>query len=204
MALSSELITLGRYLAGEFDNRAQALAEPAWYVHLRLWQRPTPLFAEDSIALFVEQANTVYPDQPYRQRLLRLRQGTTSPPSLQVDYYKFKDLAAVRGASQNPMLLQQLRPEQVEFLPGCTLEIETKQTVPNQYLFRTLGVPGQYCCFTYQDKTYQVSLGFEATSEELRVYDKGIDPKTGSAIWGAMLGPFKFRQRQDFSAELAV
>ncbi len=35
MNLSPELITLANYLAGEFDNREQALAEPAWYVNLR-------------------------------------------------------------------------------------------------------------------------------------------------------------------------
>ncbi|MDJ0689048.1 MAG: CpcT/CpeT family chromophore lyase [Xenococcaceae cyanobacterium MO_188.B32] len=48
MTLSPQLIALGTYLAGEFDNQQQALAEPAWYVHLRLWKRPVPLFTEDS------------------------------------------------------------------------------------------------------------------------------------------------------------
>ncbi len=42
-------MALGEYLAGEFDNREQAIGEPIWYVHLRLWQRPVNLFTEDSI-----------------------------------------------------------------------------------------------------------------------------------------------------------
>ncbi|MDJ0561083.1 MAG: CpcT/CpeT family chromophore lyase, partial [Microcystis sp. M53599_WE4] len=50
--MTPELITFGRYLAGEFENQRQAQAEPVWYVHLRLWLRPLPLFREDSIALF--------------------------------------------------------------------------------------------------------------------------------------------------------
>ena len=54
MTISPELIALAQYMAGEFDNREQALAEPTWYVHLRMWQRPlpVPLFSEPSIALF--------------------------------------------------------------------------------------------------------------------------------------------------------
>jgi hypothetical protein len=203
MALSPELIVLGRYLAGEFDNGEQALAEPIWYVHLRLWQRPTPLFADDSITLFIEQTNAVYPDQPYRQRLLRLRQGA-SPSTLQADYYMFKDLTAVRGAAQESKRLQHLTPEQIEFLPGCTLEIKREFLSPEGDLFRTLAEPGNCCSFTYQETTYFVSLGFEVTPTQLRMYDKGIDPKTGKALWGALLGPFCFSKRQDFATELSI
>ncbi|MBV8887772.1 MAG: hypothetical protein JO235_27770 [Chroococcidiopsidaceae cyanobacterium CP_BM_RX_35] len=54
MPFSPELIALAHYLTGKFDNQEQATAEPAWYVHLRLWQRPVPLFTEDSITLFAE------------------------------------------------------------------------------------------------------------------------------------------------------
>ncbi len=57
--MTPELITFGRYLAGEFENQRQAQAEPVWYVHLRLWLRPLPLFREDSIALFAEQASII-------------------------------------------------------------------------------------------------------------------------------------------------
>ena len=51
--------------------------------------------------------------------------------------------------------------------------------------------------------TQQVSLGFEATQEEFLSYDKGIDPTTGKAKWGAILGPYRFRKRQDFGVQLA-
>ncbi|MDY7021511.1 MAG: CpcT/CpeT family chromophore lyase, partial [Cyanobacteriota bacterium] len=43
MSFSPELIALARYLAGEFDNIAQASAEPVWYVPLYLWHRPLPI-----------------------------------------------------------------------------------------------------------------------------------------------------------------
>ena len=40
-----------------------------------------------------------------------------------------------------------------------------------------------------------------ATQEEFLSYDKGIDSTTGIASWGAILGPFRFRKRQNFAAE---
>ena len=204
MTLSHELITLARYMAGEFDNKLQAIAEPAWYVHLHLWQRPVPLFTEDSLTLFAEQANIVNLDKPYRPRILRLRSSDTTPASLQVQYYMLKDAEAIRGAGRNLELLRQLTPEQIQFLPGCTLTVEPRQVGPNSYEFFASSATGTPCSFSYQGNNIQVSLGFEATIEEFRSYDKGIDPTTGKAIWGALLGPFRFTKRQDFSAELPI
>ncbi|MDJ0543283.1 MAG: CpcT/CpeT family chromophore lyase, partial [Microcystis sp. M53601_WE4] len=60
------------------------------------------------------------------------------------------------------------------------------------------------CQFTYEGTTYQVALGFEVTSHSLKTYDKGLDPGTGKGIWGALLGPYQYEKKQDFSAELEV
>ena len=204
MTKSAELIALASYLAGEFDNRQQALAEPAWYVHLRLWQRPVPLFTEDSFTLFAEQASVVNLDQPYRQRLLRIYPDQTTPTSLQVQYYMLNKPEAFQGAGQNPALLRQLTIEQIEFLPGCTLKVKQQQLASNAYDFSASSATATPCSFSYQGKTYQVSLGFESTKEEFRSYDQGIDPVTGKAIWGALLGPFCFTKRQDFASELTM
>jgi hypothetical protein len=206
MTLSPELLALAGYLAGEFDNQAQALAEPVWYVRLRLWQRPVPapLFPEDSIALFAEQANTLNLEQPYRQRILRLQQLPDKPSGLQVQYYALKDPAAFRGAGGNRALLSQLTPAQIEFLPGCTLTVTAQPLTPDSYHFSAFLPPDARCCFTYQGVIRQVSLGFEATPAQFLSYDKGIDPAIGNALWGAVLGPFQFTKCQDFSAELPV
>ena len=203
MNLSPQLIALGTYLAGEFDNQPQALAEPAWYVHLRLWKRPVPLFTEDSITLFAEQASVVNLNQPYRPRILRLRQGKEDSQQLKVDYYMFQDISTVKGAGQNPKLLKQITTEQIEFLPNCSLNIKVEQ-LATSYSFETFSTSDRPCTFTYQNNTYQVSLGFKVTEKELQTYDKGIDPQTGKAIWGALLGPYRFTKLQDFSSEIKI
>lgn len=199
MPLTPQLITLGQYLAGEFDNQQQALAEPIWYVHLHLWLRPTTLFAEDSLTLFAEQANIVNLDQAYRPRLLRLRQNPSEPNSLQVQHYMFKDMMRFRGAGRNPQLLEQLTSEQVEFLPSCTLNVTGECD-----RFKAFPATEENCCFIYDNQTYQVSLGFEVAVNELKTYDKGIDPSTGKGIWGALMGPYCYKKCQDFSKELPI
>ncbi|VXD14111.1 conserved hypothetical protein [Planktothrix serta PCC 8927] len=35
-------------------------------------------------------------------------------------------------------------------------------------------------------------------------YDKGIDPTTGKALWGALLGQFQFQKRCCFASELPL
>lgn len=204
MAFSPELLALARYMAGEFDNQEQAVAEPTWYVHLRLWQRPLPvsLFPESSIALFAEQANALYLDRPYRPRIMELRPSPAGPGFLEVQYYKLKDLEAVQGAGRHPELLQQLTPEQVELLPGCTLTVTQEDLAPNSYHFRAALPPDARCCFSHQGHTYQVDLGFEATPEVFLSFDRGIDPTTDKAIWGALMGAFRFVKRQDFASEV--
>ncbi|MEQ9553524.1 MAG: chromophore lyase CpcT/CpeT [Coleofasciculus sp. G3-WIS-01] len=204
MTLPPELISLASYMAGEFDNQQQALAEPVWYVHLHLWQRPIPLFSEDSLTLFAEQAPITNLNRPYRQRIFRLYQSDQPSTGLQVQYYQIKKPETVRGAGCHPELLQQLTPEDITLLPDCRLNVQMHQISLNNYEFSTTSASDHPCCFTYQGNNYQISLGFEATADEFRSYDKGIDPSTGKATWGALLGPFRFTKRQDFTAELPI
>lgn len=198
MSVSRHLVNLGQYLAGEFDNREQALAEPIWYVHLRLWQRPVQLFTDDSITIFAEQANIVNLDRPYRQRILRVM-SSKSDTSLQVQYYMLKNPSALAGAGCNPNLLKTLTSDQLELLPGCILKVTQQEVALNQYQFIATPPPDTRCTFTYQGNTIQVSLGFEITETALNSYDKGIDQLTGKATWGAILGPYRYTKREQYA-----
>jgi len=198
MTLPQSLTTLATYLAGEFDNHEQAIAEPAWFVHLRLWHRPTRLFAEDSITLFAEQANIYTLNNPYRQRLLRLHINPEQPDALKVQYYAFKDPQQVKGAGQNPQLLEPIDPTQLELLPGCQLLLQQEPAPDGGVCY--LGTPpaGARCCFNYQNEIRQVVLGFESTANTFASYDKGVDPETGKALWGALMGPYRFTKQKAY------
>lgn len=188
MNFSPQIIALANYLTGEFDNKSQALEQPAWYVHLKLWIRPVPIFTEDSITLFAEQANIIKLDQPYRPRILRLRQKET----IEVEFYMFEDLATAQGAGQNKELIKQITPDKIKFLPNCTLKVDTQELNPGNYCFETTPLSNKPCTVTYQGTSFQVFLGFKATAEELLTYDKGIDPNTGKGTWGALMGAYQF------------
>lgn len=200
MNFSPQLTALATYLAGEFSNQPQAIEQPAWYVNLRLWIRPVPIFSEDSITLFAEQANILKLDQPYRPRILRLRQRE----SIEVEFYMFEDLATARGAGQNQDLIAQITPDKIKFLPNCTLTVATKELGNGTYSFATTPVTEEPCSVTYQGTTFQVFLGFEAAADELLTYDKGIDPATGKGTWGALMGAYSFMKLEDFSGELRL
>ncbi len=195
--MAANLLTFAQWLAGVFENREQAIAEPTWYVSLRLWQRPVPLFAADSVTLFAEQANILYPDQPYRQRLMRLRQSPTQPDGLQVQYYGFKQPGQFKGAGANPQLLAGLTEDQIDDLPGCVLDVEARSQ-PTGTRFVATAPPGACCRFQYDGKIGQVSLGFEISADEYLTFDKGINPETGEAIWGALMGPYRYQKTQVF------
>ncbi|MGI0491140.1 chromophore lyase CpcT/CpeT [Alkalinema pantanalense CENA528] len=206
---SPELQKLAQYLLGEFDNREQAIADPIWYVHLRLWHRLTPLFSEDSITIFAEQANILQLDHPYRQRLLRLQ----SPPNgygrdgqnsqIQVQYYGFKNPSRFQGAGQNPTKLQDITSDDVEFLPGCALEVQPKNIIESSGIERpgyaAIAPEGSCCQFSYLDrgerKTGHVALGFWVAESFFYSYDEGLSPETGEPIWGALMGPYQFQRR---------
>ncbi|PSB09109.1 chorismate mutase [Pleurocapsa sp. CCALA 161] len=200
MNFSPQLTALAGYLAGEFSNQAQAIAQPAWFVNLRLWIRPVPIFTDDSITLFAEQANILKLEQPYRPRILRLTERENE--NIEVEFYMFEDLATARGAGQNKDFIAQITPDKIKFLPNCTLKVATQELGDGKYCFATTPVTNEPCSVTYQGSTFQVFLGFKATANELLTYDKGIDPATGKGTWGALMGAYAFTKLQDFAQEL--
>ena len=197
MSSLPSLNTIAEYLAGEFENKEQAFSEPAWYVNLRMWQRPVPLFQEDSVTLFAEQANVLNIEQPYRQRIMRITASTVQA-EFKAQFYMFKDPTAWRGAGVNNTLLNALTPEQLDILPGCALMVNTEILAQNKYKFIAKPIPDTHCTFNYAGNTVEVSLGFEATEKEFFSYDKGIDIETRKATWGAIMGPYRYTKLQQY------
>lgn len=203
-SLSPELIALGSALAGIFENREQAKESPVWYVPLRLWLRPVPIFTEDSVTLFAEQANVINLHLPYRSRLWRLRQLSADPLQLVVDHYQFKDQSAFWGAATERDRILSITPNDVQLLtaPGCRLTVKVENNANQGYSFRAEPESPIPCKFCAQDKIFQVSLGFEVTSGFLKTFDKGINPETGQPMWGALMGPYSYTKIEDWSGEL--
>lgn len=187
------LLTLAQWLTGEFENSDQAIAQPAWFVSLRLWHRPLPTRIDGNLALFAEQANTLYLDQPYRQRILNL-QETADPQILRVQYFAFKQPERFKGAGAHPQRLEGLTMEDLDLLPGCWLTVKQQSNC-----FIAQPEADARCFFQYNGETRQVVLGFEVSDRQFRSYDKGVNIETGEGLWGALMGPYEFKKCKDFS-----
>jgi hypothetical protein len=199
---ATQLTQLAGYLAGEFDNHQQALADPTWYIHLRVWNRPLPSHIfEDGYGFFIEQIGVASGQPPYRQRILHLTQG---PSGLQGQYYGLRDPIQFRGSATQPERLTDLTPEDLVHLPTCCLTI-TPQPPGNRFAGR---LPGDSLCqITYAGQASYISLGFDIGPTgsadpgaiEYLVYDRGVDPETGSTTWGPRMGPFRLLKQIGFS-----
>lgn len=183
--------TLAQWMVGEFNNRKQAIDDPVWYVHLKLWHRPVSCHIGDQ-CIFAEQANVLQMDQPYRQRLLVLTQETEQ--RIRGQYWAFKNPQKYKAAGVQPDLLESVTAQDLIELPGCKLDIEFNE---NQYIAQPN--PNLKCCFDYAGKTRQVVIGFEVQSHRFTSYDRGVDPETGQSLWGALMGPYQFDKDKDYA-----
>ena len=216
---NSPLTTLAAYLAGEFENQVQAAAEPAWYVHLRLWQRPVPTLSNTTTyTLFLEQASVGALKPPYRQRILQL---SCKADQLRGQYFALSAPAKFVGAGADPSLLAAFSEADLVSLPDSEAPIQYQPLPTGGYQFQAALPEGQLCSFEYDRQRRYVYLGFDIAPQktapakklpegnasgntsgntiELLTYDKGIDPDTGRGLWGALMGPFRMVKQKDYA-----
>ncbi|MBD2176241.1 chromophore lyase CpcT/CpeT [Pseudanabaena sp. FACHB-1998] len=196
MNISQNLLTLTSWMTGEFSNQEQSVDQPVWFVNLVWWQRPISSNLLGSPAIFAEQANALILDRPYRQRIL---QFVENEDKIQVKYWGFKDPSAWTGAGRDRDRLNQITINDIEPLAGCSLDVffangRYKAEMPKD----------AKCCFQYLNESRQVVLGFEVSADEFWSGDRGVDPETGTAIWGAIMDFYKFKKIKDFSQEFTA
>jgi hypothetical protein len=198
---ASSLVELATYLAGEFDNQPQALADPTWYVHLKVWNRPLPPGTfEEGYGFFIEQIGVAGGKPPYRQRILHLTHGQDG---LRGQYYGLLDPLKFRGSGTQPERLASLTADDLVHLPTCCLAIKSSGS-PDRFAGRLPA--NSLCSITYEGKTSYISLGFDigpaapsaGSPIEYLVYDRGVNPETGKTTWGPMMGPFRLIKQAEF------
>lgn len=194
MPTPSSLSALVQLLAGEFDNHDQAMESPAWYVHLRLWQRPLPHLFGDGYGVFIEQCGVASGNPPYRQRVLHLR---AEVDTLYGQYYGLHDPLRWQGGALAPERLMALTAADLVSLPTCRVTIS-----PLAQGFQARMMADALGQFSYDGKTVHLRLGFDiiqGAQTEFAMYDKGIDPATGRGTWGALMGPFRLVKQRAFA-----
>jgi CpeT protein len=187
------MLTLSRWLAGEFSNQKQALENPKDYPHIRVFFRPLPFDFFSGIGFYSEQVYDYDLWSPYRQGVHRVIEQNHQ---VYIENYSLKDSILYAGAGRERSILETITPNCIERRYHCSMIFKREGD-----LFRG-EVEGQNCLIEkLGHQTYLVSQ-VELTAETFSSLDRGLDINTHEQIWGTRTGPLKFEKCQSYAHEV--
>jgi CpeT protein len=110
------MLTLSRWLAGEFSNQKQALENPKDYPHIRVFFRPLPFDFFSGIGFYSEQVYDYDLWSPYRQGVHRVIEQNHQ---VYIENYSLKDSILYAGAGRERSILETITPNCIERRYHC-------------------------------------------------------------------------------------
>ncbi|MBC7972336.1 MAG: chromophore lyase CpcT/CpeT [Verrucomicrobia bacterium] len=196
MTHSTDIETLGRWMAADFSNQAQAFENPPFFAHIRVCMRPLPTELLSGLSLMVEQAYDYALNDPYRVRVLKL---VPQSDRIEIENYLVHDEVPFYGATRDVKRLQTLKADQLEKLPGCNMQVQW-----TGHGFKGQVEPGKACMVVRRGATTYLDSEFEIDGEKFISLDRGRDPETDEHLWGSVAGPFEFVRWASFADEVKV
>jgi CpeT protein len=195
-AISNDLMTLARWMAGDFSNVKQALANSKDYAHIHVFFRPLPYEFFSGIGMYSEQVYDYDLWSPYRQGIHRL---IAQDNQIYIENYRLKEAWLYAGSARDRNILKTITPDCLERRYHCSMVFKRAGD-------RFLGSvePGNLCliekngCQTYLDSYVEIT---ETTWVSL---DKGLDVNTHQQVWGSTFGPLRFEKRESFADEVPI
>lgn len=194
MSHATDILTLGRWMAADFSNQAQAFANPPFFAHIRVCMRPLPVELLSGISLFVEQAYDYMLNNPYRMRVLKL---LAVDDHIEIENYTLKDPTPFPGASRDPQRLWELTSDNLEKLPGCNMIVNWTGNS-----FQGEVEPGKACKVVRKGQETYLDSTFEIDANQFMSLDRGRDPETDERVWGSVAGAFEFVRWESFAHEV--
>ncbi len=199
---SQDLVTLARWMAGDFSNFKQAHAHPTDFAHIRIFFRPLPFeFFEalgfpGGIGFYSEQVYDYDLWKPYRQGLHRL---VNKGDHIYIENYGFQDGVPYAGSGHNLEVLQSIPADCAIPRTGCAMIFKREG---DQFIGSV--EPGKLCLIPRKGKkTYLVSR-VELTENTWVSLDQGMDADTDEHVWGSTEGVLQFEKRESFASELPL
>ena len=196
MSHSTDIITLGRWMASDFSNQAQAFENPPFFAHIRVCMRPLPVELLDGVSLYLEQAYDIELKTPYRVRVLKL---VPMGDRIDIENYAIENEQQFYGASRDLERLQELKKAEFKLMPGCTF---ITHWTGSSFLGRV--EPGKGCAVVRNGKKTYLDSEFEIDQDKFTSHDRGRDPETDAHVWGAQAGPFEFTRWASFADEIQI
>lgn len=193
-AASNDLVTLARWMAGDFSNAKQALENPKQYAHIHVFFRPLPFDFFSAIGFYSEQVYDYDLWLPYRQGVHRL---IDLGDRIYIENYSLKNSLIYAGAARDLNILKTITSDCLERRYHCSMVFQRDGN-----RFHGNVEPGNRCliekngCQTYLDSSVEIT---ETTWVSL---DKGLDVNTHQQVWGSTFGPLRFEKRESFAYEV--
>jgi hypothetical protein len=173
---------LARLLTGTFDSAAQAEEDPRYFaISLLTCRVDAPDLGE--LVLYVEQA--MMGGEPYRQRLYVVIADEPIVQNAHTEIYTFLDPGSVVGLCDRPGA--SVAPQAAELREGCDVQMswDGERMVG--------GTVGDGCASELNGARYATSE-VTLTEDWLDSWDRGFDA-SGTQVWGAQAGPYRFDRR---------
>jgi CpeT protein len=191
---SDDLITLARWMAGDFSNSKQALENSKDYAHIHVLFRPLPFDFFSGIGLYSEQVYDYDLWRPYRQGVHRL---VDRGNQIYIENYSLKDAFLYAGAARELEILTTITQDCLQQRCNCAMIFKRDGD-----MFRGGVEPGNLCLIERDSRqTYLVS-DVEVTATTWVSLDKGMDVDTHEQVWGSIFGPLRFEKRESFAHEV--
>ena len=174
-------------LAGTFDSKAQAEANPDGFRAVRLVsvRVPKSRLGSGAPVLYLEQALLSTPDKPYRQRFYRIEE--TADGGVVSRIFEPKEPVAVSGKWRDPSDLALYGPGDVVERIGCAVRL--KKTAQGW----EGGTEGTSCPSALSGARYATSR-VRLAEGRTESWDRGYDLEDRQ-VWGAKEGPYVFERR---------
>lgn len=191
---TSDLITLAKWMAGDFSNYQQAAAEPQKFAHIHIFFRPLPRGFFPGIGFYSEQVYDYDLWTPYRQGVHQL---IDCGDYIYIENYSLKDPIRFAGAARELSIMGTITHDVLERRHHCSMVFKRDGNI-----FKGCVEPGNNCLICRNgQQTYLVSE-VELTENTWISLDRGMDIETHQQVWGSQNGALKFQKRESFADEV--
>ena len=178
----TELNELFALMQGSFTSEIQAEVDSTYYnISLHMY----PIWENQGHFLYVEQALTSTPKQPYRQRIYEVKRDSDSTFSSAI--YKLDTDSLWIGKWKNPKAFDSISLNNIALKEGC--EVILKRIAPNQFIGKT----GDNTCVSTMRGASFARSEVEILEDKIISWDRGFDAN-GDYVWGAEKAGYIFNK----------
>ena len=180
---SDELVQLTTWMQGNYTSSLQSASDSDFYditLHMKkIWAKEYP----NECWLYVEQALTLTPAKPYRQRIYRITQPEEEV--FESEVLNIPNDSLVIGAWKDETILKGITKESLEVKDGCSVFLKYNGAGIYEGATNDKTCESKLKGAAYA--TSQVTVLFDSITS----WDQGFDA-AGKQVWGATKGGYNF------------